>query len=112
MNGNISVLVVYCGPKGRTSAVLIWGGVFIKKQRQAGSVLILVRMEDGKVHWGEPLVVLPLYIDKLKHVLDLRCISIFDVGVEKTSMYDGGEEAPLRRLIEPLVVGEFVQAPR
>ena len=88
MNGNISVLVVYCGPKGRTSAVLIWGGVFIEKQRQAGSVLILVRVENGKVHWREPLVVLPVYIDILEHVPDLRCIAIFDVGVEETSVYN------------------------
>ena len=29
-----------------------------------------------------------------KHVFDLFCIAIFDVGVEETSMYDGGEEAP------------------
>ena len=94
MNGNISVLVVYCGPKGRTSAVLTWGGVSIEKQRQAGSVLIFVRIENGKVHWREPLVVLPVDIDKLQHVLDLRCVAIFDVGVEEASMYDGGEEAP------------------
>ena len=95
MNGNISVLVVYCGPKGRTSAVLIWGGVFIEKQRQAGPILILVRMEDGEVHWREPLVVLSVYIDILQHVFDLLCIAIFDVRVEEASLYDGGKEAPL-----------------
>ena len=94
MNCTIPVLVVYCSPEGRTSAVLIWGGVFIEKQRQAGSVLFFVRMEDGKVHWREPLVVLPVYIDILQHVFDLRCIAIFDVGVEEASMYDGGEETP------------------
>ena len=94
LNGNIPVLVVYCSPEGRTSAVLIWGGVFIEKQRKAGSVLIIVRMEDREVHRREPLVVLPLYIDILQHVLDLRRIAIFDVGVEETSVYDGGEEAP------------------
>ena len=64
------------------------------KQRQSGSVLNLGRVENGEVHWREPLVVLPVYIDKLQHVLDLQCIAIFDVGVEETSMYDGGEEAP------------------
>ena len=95
MNGNIPVLVVYCSPEGRTSAVLIWGGVFIKKQRQASPILILVRMEDGEVHWREPLVVLSVYIDILQHVFDLLCIAIFDVRVEEASLYDGGKEAPL-----------------
>ena len=66
----------------------------MEEQRQAGSVLIFVRMKDGEVHWREPRVVLPVYIDILKHVLDLRCIAIFDVGVEEASVYDGGEAAP------------------
>ena len=94
LHDRVSVLIVDGRHKRSAFAVFLRGSSSREKQRQAGSVLIIVRMEDGKVHWREPLVVLPLYIDKLEHVLDLLCIAIFDVGVEETSMHDGGEEAP------------------
>ena len=57
-------------------------------------------------------MVLPLFVGVLYYILELCRIALLDEGKEQAPMYNGGEEAPLRRLIEPLVVGEFVQAPR
>ena len=57
-------------------------------------------------------MVLPLFVGVLYYILELCRIALFDEGKEQAPMYNGGEEAPFRRLIEPLVVGEFVQAPR
>ena len=90
----VSVLIVDGRYKRSTSAVFIWGSSVREEQRQAGSVVVIDRMKHSEVHRRESIVVLTIDVDKLKHVFSLLSIAIFDVGVEKASVNNGGEETP------------------